>query len=112
MSLYLLTFILFAIGLYGVLVKKNLIKMVVGLAIMEYAVNLFFVLVGYRSEAMYPVFSKGEVARWMVDPLPQALILTAIVIGLAITALMVSIAVRIYEKYGTFDITRIRKLRG
>ncbi|MDH5662655.1 MAG: sodium:proton antiporter, partial [Elusimicrobiota bacterium] len=48
----------------------------------------------------------------MVDPLPQALILTAIVIGLAVTVLIVSIAVRIYEKYGTFDITKIRRLRG
>ena len=99
MTLYLLTFILFAIGLYGVLVKKNLIKMVVSLAIMEYAVNLFFVLIGYRKGASFPVLSPNEVVGSMVDPLPQALILTAIVIGLAVTALMVSIAVRIYEKY-------------
>jgi multicomponent Na+:H+ antiporter subunit C len=48
----------------------------------------------------------------MVDPLPQALVLTAIVIGLAVTAMTVAIAIRIYEKYGTFDITKIRKLHG
>jgi multicomponent Na+:H+ antiporter subunit C len=48
----------------------------------------------------------------MVDPLPQALVLTSIVIGLAVTALLVAIAIRIYEKYGTFDITKIRRLKG
>jgi multicomponent Na+:H+ antiporter subunit C len=48
----------------------------------------------------------------MVDPLPQALAMTSIVIGLAITALLVAIAIRIYEKYSTFDITKIRKLKG
>ena len=48
----------------------------------------------------------------MVDALPQAVVLTSIVIGLATTALLVGIAMRIYEKYGTFDITRIRELRG
>jgi len=48
----------------------------------------------------------------MVDPLPQAVVLTTIVIGLAVTVLAVGLAVRIYEKYGTFDITKIRRLRG
>jgi multicomponent Na+:H+ antiporter subunit C len=48
----------------------------------------------------------------MVDPLPQALVLTAIVISLAVTALMASMAIRLYEKYGTFDIARIRRLKG
>jgi multicomponent Na+:H+ antiporter subunit C len=48
----------------------------------------------------------------MVDPLMQACAMTSIVIGLAITALLVAIAIRIYEKYGTFDITKIRKLKG
>jgi multicomponent Na+:H+ antiporter subunit C len=47
-----------------------------------------------------------------VDPVPQALVLTAIVIGLATTALMLALAMRIYEKYRTFDITEIRRLKG
>jgi multicomponent Na+:H+ antiporter subunit C len=48
----------------------------------------------------------------MVDPLPQAMVLTTILIDLAITAVAVGLAVRIYEKYGTFDITKIRRLKG
>ena len=47
-----------------------------------------------------------------VDPLPQALVLTSIVISLGSLALLISICVRIYEKYGTFDITEIRRLKG
>lgn len=92
--------------------KRNLIKIIIGLAIIEYAVNLFFILVAYRFHGRAPILAKDEEILNMVDPLPQALVLTAIVIGLAVTALIVSIAVRVYEKYGTFDITKIKKLRG
>ena len=59
-----------------------------------------------------PIHAPDQVIVNMVDPLPQALVLTAIVIGLAVTALIASIAVRVYEKYGTFDITKIRRLKG
>ena len=109
---YFLCLVLFCIGLYCVLRKRNIIKIVIGLLIIEYAVNLFFVLVGYRTHGRAPILAKDQVIVNMVDPLPQALVLTSIVIGLAVTALIVAIAIRIYEKYGTFDITKIRKLRG
>lgn len=113
MIYYLLSFLLFAIGLYGVLVKRNLIKIIIGLSIMEYATFLLFAVIGYVKEGKPPIIIKGqEEAVTFVDPLPQALVLTAIVIGLATTALVVSIAVRIYEKYGTFDVREIRRLRG
>ena len=112
MNIYFLCLILFAIGLYGILRKRNLIKIIIGIMIAEYAVNLFFVLIGYRMDGRAPIFSPNEEIVNMVDPLPQALVLTAIVIGLAVTAMTVALAIRIYEKYGTFDITKIRKLHG
>jgi len=112
MSLYILSILLFCIGLYCVLRKRNIIKIIIGLGIIEYAVNLFFVLIGYRTQGRAPILAKNEYITNMVDPIPQALVLTAIVIGLAVTALIVAIAMRIYEKYGTFDITKIRRLRG
>ena len=59
-----------------------------------------------------PVFSADQTIENMVDALPQAVVLTSIVIGLATTALLIALAMRIYEKYGTFDITKIRELRG
>ena len=112
MSVYFLCLVLFCIGLYCILRKRNLIKIIIGIAITEYAVNLFFVLVGYKMNGRAPIHAEGETILNMVDPLPQALVLTAIVIGLAVTALIASIAIRVYEKYGTFDITKIRKLKG
>ncbi|MCX5696683.1 MAG: sodium:proton antiporter [Candidatus Omnitrophica bacterium] len=112
MSLYLLCILLFCVGLYSILRKRNIIKIIIGLGIIEYAVNLFFILIGYRMHGRAPIFSGDQAVLNMVDPLPQAIVMTTIVIGLAITTLAVSLAIRIYEKYGTFDITKIRKLRG
>jgi len=112
MSEYILCLLLFSIGLYCVLRKRNIIKIIIGLGIIEYAVNLFFILIGYRMHGRAPILAKDQQILNMVDPLPQALVLTSIVIGLAVTALIVAIAIRIYEKYGTFDITKIRRLRG
>jgi multicomponent Na+:H+ antiporter subunit C len=121
--LYALCFLLFMIGLYCAVVKKNLVKIVIGLAIMEYAVNLFLIMLGYRAGGTAPIIGRGALqagaeritAHFInsaVDPLPQALVLTSIVISLGSLALLISICIRIYDKYGTFDITEIRRLRG
>ena len=112
MSLYFLSFILFCVGLYCVLRKRNIIKIIIGLAIIEYAVNLLIVLIGYRLHGRAPIFDRNQNILNMVDPLPQALVLTTIVVGLAVIMVVVSLAIRIYEKYGTFDITKIRRLKG
>jgi multicomponent Na+:H+ antiporter subunit C len=109
---YLLVLVLFCVGVYCIIAKKNLIKIIIGIGIVEYAINLLFVLIGYRFQGRAPILAQDQIITDIVDPLPQALVLTAIVIGLATTALLVTIAVRLYEKYGTFDITEIRKLKG
>lgn len=105
--------VLLLIGLYAVVVKRNLIRIVIGFSLVEYAVNLLFALVGFKSGGIPPIVTDIAQPRdGFVDPVPQALVLTAIVIGLATTALMLAMAMRIYEKYRTFDITEIRRLRG
>jgi multicomponent Na+:H+ antiporter subunit C len=113
---YLLAMVLLGIGVYAIACKKNLIKTIVGVIVIDYAVNLFLLLQGYRAGGRAPILSEGEgaaeFARHSVDPLPQAMILTSIVIGLGMVALMVAMALRIYEKYGTFDLSQIRKLKG
>ena len=111
MILFVLCFILFMIGLYGVLLQRNLIKIIIGLAIMEYSVILFLVLIGYVEGGTVPIISEGF-TKGFVDPLPQAMVLTAIVIGLATKALMLSVAIRLYKKYGTFDIRKMNSLKG
>lgn len=110
--IYLLCLVLFCVGLYCIITKKNLIKIIIGIGIVEYAINLFFILIAYRISGRAPILAQDQVIENMVDPLPQALVLTAIVINLAVTALLVAIAIRIYEKYGTFDIEKIKRLKG
>ena len=116
MIIYVLILVFFCIGLYGILVKKNIVKIILGLMIMELSVNLFLIVLGYRKGGVPPILDKetniAEFVKASVDPLPQALVLTSIVIGLGVLALMIAIAIRIYEKYGTFDITKIRRLKG
>lgn len=70
------------------------------------------ILIGYRMHGRAPILAGDQQILNMVDPLPQAMVLTTIVIGLSLTAVLVALAIRIYEKYGTFDITKIRRLRG
>jgi len=120
---YALCFLLFMIGLYCAVVKKNMVKIVLGIMIMEYAVNLFLIMLGYLTGGVAPIIGRSDydeqtktiAAQFLnasVDPLPQALVLTSIVISLGSLALMISICIRTYAKYGTFDITEIRRLRG
>jgi multicomponent Na+:H+ antiporter subunit C len=122
-AIYLLAFAMLLVGLYAVVAKKNVVKIIVGLLIVHYMVNLMLVLVGYRripgetdGPGVPPILAPGqtsaELAQTAVDPLPQAMVLTSIVIGLGVTALMVALAIRLHEKYGTFDMNEIRRLRG
>ena len=111
MLVYILCLILFCVGLYGILRKRNIIKIIISCIIAEYAINLFFILVGYRMEGRVPIYSPDSHVLNMVDALPQAVVLTTLVIGLAMTVFLVALAMRIYEKYGTFDVTKIRDLK-
>jgi len=113
---YCLIILLFAVGLYGVVSQRNVIKVVISLVIMEHALNLLLVVLGYGKGGAAPIRVPGEspaaLASRAVDPFPQAMVLTAIVIGLGVTVLMVAIALRLYQRYGTYDIAEMRRLRG
>ncbi|MGM0441489.1 MAG: sodium:proton antiporter [Elusimicrobiota bacterium] len=113
---YSLCMVLFFIGLYGIATKKNVIKIIISIIIMQNSVNLFILLVGYQKSGVAPIITEGmnmkNFVAGSVDPLPQAMILTSIVIGLSVIALMVAIAIRIYERFGTFDVSKIKDLKG
>jgi len=104
--------LLVAFGLYALLFKRNLIKMVIGVSLVETGVNLFLVMLGYRSGGVAPIYTYAPEAKEMVLPTPQALTLTSIVIGLATTALLLSFAVFVHRHYGTLDVRKIKELRG
>ena len=103
---------LMIVGLFTMLAKRNLIKVIIGLGLFETGINLLLVVVGYIRGATAPIFSQTTgAATEMVDPTPQALVLTAIVIGVAILALALSLAIRLHEHYGTLDLRKIRELK-
>ncbi len=101
--------ILFLIGLYGVLTRKNLLKLLVSLSIIDTAVNIFIVAVGYIKNGVAPIISASNKVIdpnniKVVDPLPGALVLTAIVIGVGTTAMALAITISLYKKYKTLNI--------
>jgi multisubunit Na+/H+ antiporter MnhC subunit len=98
------------IGIVTVLMKRNLIKILLGINILESAVNLFLVSLGYREGGVAPIFTLAP-SELMVLPTPQALTLTSIVIGVATSALVLSFAMVLKKKYGTVDINEIRRLK-
>jgi multicomponent Na+:H+ antiporter subunit C len=109
---YIGAFGLVLIGLCIILIKRNLIKVIIGLSIIDTGVNLFLISVGYISKGTAPIFSKpGLDSASMVSPLPQALVLTSIVIGVAVLALALSLAIRLYRHYGTLNLRKIKDQR-
>jgi multisubunit Na+/H+ antiporter MnhC subunit len=99
------------IGVYIMLSQRNLIKIVMGVTILESAVNLFLVSLGYRNGGAAPGFTHAS-GTHMVLPVPQALTLTSIVIGVATTALMLTLIVLIYRHTGETDAEKSRKVKG
>lgn len=98
------------IGTAIILLKRNLIKIFLGVTILTSSVNLFLIALGYREGGIAPIYTNAP-SDLMVLPTPQALTLTSIVIGVATTALMLSFAVIIYRHYGTVNVDEIRELR-
>jgi multicomponent Na+:H+ antiporter subunit C len=112
MIYYVGAFGLIIIGLYIILTKRNLIKMIIGLDLFETGIFILLICMGYIKGGTAPIFSKaGLNPTLMVDPVPQALVLTAIVIGVATLALALSLAIKLYRHYGTLDMRKIRELK-
>jgi len=94
---FLTTIFLIMIGISGAIFRKNLIKIAMAVNIIGNGVNLFLISLGYREGGIAPIFTNAPNLN-MVSPTPQALILTSIVINLAITAFLLSLAISIHKK--------------
>jgi len=105
-----LSFIIVLIGIYGLSTSKNIIKSIISLNIVQAAVVLLFLSFGNVLDGEIPIISEG--VSMFVDPLPQALMITAIVIGAAITALALMISIKIFHYYGTLDWRQIIERKG
>lgn len=108
-------FALILLGLYGALTHRNLLRIIVAFGIADTGVNIVIVAVGYMRGRTAPILdstvSVSEAVQRIIDPIPQALVLTAIVIGLGVTALMLAYAYTLYKKRRTLDITRFTELK-
>ena len=108
-------FILILMGLYGALTNHNILRMIVSFSVANTGVNIVLVAVGYMYGRTAPILNEAvpvaQAAALIIDPVPQALVLTAIVIGLGITTLMLAYAYKLYELKGTLDITRFSELK-
>lgn len=107
---YIIAACIVVIGLYTLVFKRNLIKIVIGLTLIESGVNLFLISLSYKENSIAPIFTNAFSDN-MVMPTPQALTLTSIVIGVAITALMLSIVIMIYKRYKTLDSRKLTRLK-
>ena len=105
---YALFVLLSAIGLYMMIANKNLVKKIIGLNMFQTGVFLFFVASAYRIGGAAPVVTEG--GGPYVSPLPHVLILTAIVVGVSLTAVALALIVRIYAEYGTLDEDTLEQL--
>lgn len=103
------------IGLWGLLTQKNLIKIVIGFALFDTGIHIVMVSIGYIKGRTAPILDSAidvnNAESIVVDPIPQALVLTAIVIGLGITALMLSYVLRMFQKKKSLEINNYKDLK-
>ena len=101
--------LLVGVGLFVLVDDENLVKKVVGLNVLQTGVFLFFITSAYRVDGRAPLLV-GEGP--FVNPLPHVLVLTAIVVGVSVTAVALALVVRLYDEYGTLREDVIRELRA
>lgn len=100
--------ILFGVGFTTLLLHRNMIKKIIGLNIMDTAVYLFLAAMGYIDGRIAPIVEDGitDVSRY-INPIPSGLVLTGIVVSVSVTALMLSLTIRLYRKYHTLDLDEV-----
>jgi multicomponent Na+:H+ antiporter subunit C len=96
------------VGLYGVVTSRNLIHLVLSLSVMQSASYLVLLSIGYKKDAVAPIFDTVPVGTRAVDPVVQALTLTDVVVGVTVTALLLALAVQAHKRYGTLDPEKLR----
>ena len=103
--------IIFGIGFTNLLLQKNMIKKIIGLNIMDTAIYLFLAQKGYIDGRVAPIIANGVTeAENYINPIPSGLVLTGIVVSVSVTAVMLSLTIRLYRRYHTLDIDEITRL--
>lgn len=107
--------LLVLIGVWGIISRRNIIRMIIGFSLFDTGLHVILVTLGALRGRTAPILDeprlREQAAIRVVDPIPQALVLTAIVIGLAVTALMLAYALRLYQKRRSLEIDRFEDLK-
>lgn len=102
--------LLFFIGLYGLMTKKTIVKTIMSMSIMESGIYLFYVTINYVPGSVPPIGQQGDAP--FVDPVPSALMITAIVIGIGVTAIGLTMFMHYKQKHGITHWSRNRNQQG
>ncbi len=100
--------ILFGIGFVTLLFHRNLIKKIIGMNIMDTGLYLFLASMGYVKGGSAPIYAEN--ASFYINPVPAGLVLTGIVVSVSVTAIMLSLSVRLYKRYGTLNLDDIYRI--
>ncbi|MBN2042216.1 MAG: NADH-quinone oxidoreductase subunit K [Candidatus Aenigmarchaeota archaeon] len=114
-ELYLTSGLMMMLAVYCIAMKPNLIKKIIGLAIFTDAIHLLLITIGFRGNGIPPIMTHENVntfAQLSVDPVPQALVLTSIVISISITALALGISIIAYRHFNTLNTEEMNRLKG
>jgi multicomponent Na+:H+ antiporter subunit C len=109
---YVLAAWLLLVGLFGVVTSRNFIHLVLCLSVAQSSTYALLLAIGYRSGGTAPVFSDVPVGRRAVDPVVQALVLTDVVVGVTVTALLLALALDVFKRTGALDPDAVDVLRG
>ena len=108
-------FLLLMVGLWGIISQKNIIKMIISFGIIDTSIHMLLVAIGYIRNRTAPIIdnavSKSDAVDQITDPVPQALVLTAIVIGVGITALLLTYALKLFRQNRSLEINQYNSLK-
>jgi multicomponent Na+:H+ antiporter subunit C len=99
-------------GIYGIVTSRNLIHLIVCLSVVQSSTYVLLLAIGYKAHAAAPVFLNVPLSTPAVDPVVQALVLTDIVVGATVTALLLGLVVQTHKRSGTLDPDALHSLRG
>ncbi len=102
---------LFIVGMYGIVTSRNMVHLIICLAVMQSSTYILILSCGYRSGAIAPVFADWPLGTPAVDPVVHALALTDIVVGATVTALLLVLTIQLHRRTGTIDPYKLMPLR-
>lgn len=108
---YLLYSAIFTVGLFGIVVLNNMIKKLIALSIMQSGILLFYISISYKNGLKPPIIKSAVEASEYVNPLPQVLMLTAIVVGLSVTAIGIALCIKISKLHKTYYRSEISEIK-